>query len=94
MDRVGSLSRLMALSPTDPQFQSERLTLGTSCDDAADKIRQVVEMNKTRYDSGTKARLEKMERELNAVLPPPSEEQQRALKEVVATAWTDVDQFA
>lgn len=97
MDRVGSLGRLMALDPKDPHFKDERLILAASCDDAENEIKALVLKNKELYKARTKARLEKIENELNAVLPPPSEKETNKLREIVASGFQDnpedIDQF-
>uniref|UniRef100_A0A674BQD6 Zgc:162509 n=2 Tax=Salmo trutta TaxID=8032 RepID=A0A674BQD6_SALTR len=97
MDRVGSLGRLMALDPKDPRFKGERIILADSCDDAGKDIKALVLKNKELYKARTKARLEKIENELNAVLPPPSEKETNKLREIVASGFQnnpeDIDQF-
>ncbi|XP_046888835.1 uncharacterized protein LOC124475968 [Hypomesus transpacificus] len=97
MDRVSSLGRLMTLDPEDPSFQRERNILATSCDNAAAEIQERVLENKEKYKAKTKARIEKIERELNAALPPPSEEERRETREIVAAGFEvapeDEDQF-
>ncbi|XP_038823227.1 uncharacterized protein LOC120023255 [Salvelinus namaycush] len=97
MDRVGSLGRLMALDPKDPRFKDERQILAASCDEAENEIKALVLKNKELYKARTKARLEKIEYELNAVLPPPSEKETNKLREIVASGFQDnpedIDQF-
>ncbi|XP_067101294.1 uncharacterized protein [Osmerus mordax] len=97
MDRVSSLGRLMTLDPEDPSFQRERTILATSCDNAAAEIQKCVLENKENYKAKTKARIYKIERELNAALPPPSEEETRETREIVAAGFEidpeDEDQF-
>ncbi|XP_062309339.1 uncharacterized protein LOC134013696 [Osmerus eperlanus] len=100
MDRVGSLGRLMALDPKDSQFEVERQALAASCDEAGEFIQDIVQKNKKQYELKTKARLLKIENELNAVLPPPSKEEQEELKEIrdaVTEGFKDhpdIDQFS
>ncbi|XP_067084662.1 uncharacterized protein [Osmerus mordax] len=100
MDRVGSLGRLMALDPKDSQFEVERRALAASCDEAGECIRDLVLKNKKQYDLKTKARLLKIENDLNAVLPPPSKEEQEELKEIKDAVTegfkedSDIDQFS
>ncbi|XP_062309349.1 uncharacterized protein LOC134013699 [Osmerus eperlanus] len=100
MDRVGSLGRLMALDPKDSQFEVERRALAASCDEAGECIRDLVLKNKKQYDLKTKARLLKIENDLNAVLPPPSKEEQEELKEMKDAVTegfkedSDIDQFS
>lgn len=97
MDRVGSLGRLMALDPKDPRFKAERQIFAASCDDAEHEIKALVLKNKELHKARTKARLEKIEYELNAVLPPPSEKETNKLREIVASGFQDnpedIDQF-
>lgn len=87
----------MALDPKDPHFKDERLILAASCDDAENEIKALVLKNKELYKARTKARLEKIENELNAVLPPPSEKETNKLREIVASGFQDnpedIDQF-
>lgn len=87
MDRVGSLSRLMMLDPTDPSFQRERTALATACDDASKEIRALVIRNKEEFKAKTKARQQKIEKELNAVLPLQSEADKKRIHEVVASGY-------
>ena len=71
----------MALDSEGPQFVEERHKLAASCDEAEESIREIALKNKKEYELKTKARLQKIEKELNAVLPPPSKEEQEELKE-------------
>lgn len=89
MDRVGSLSRLMALDPKDSKFKEERLALGTSCDDAGKSIRDLVLKNKELYQSKTKQRLQNIENELNAVLPQLSEEKLKEIQDAVEIGFKE-----
>ncbi|XP_023655913.2 uncharacterized protein [Paramormyrops kingsleyae] len=99
MDRVSSLGKLMALDPSRPDFESERRKLQDACDAAQDAIRDVVVMNKKKFDLKAKERMEKIVKELQPMLPPVSEEKMKEIKEITDSSFKgmskeDEDQYA
>uniref|UniRef100_A0A3B3S856 Uncharacterized protein n=1 Tax=Paramormyrops kingsleyae TaxID=1676925 RepID=A0A3B3S856_9TELE len=99
MDRVSSLGKLMALDPSRPDFESERKKLQDACDAAQDAIRDVVVMNKKKFDLKAKERMEKIVKELQPMLPPVSEEKMKEIKEITDSSFKgmskeDEDQYA
>ncbi|KAG7455934.1 hypothetical protein MATL_G00246260 [Megalops atlanticus] len=96
MDRVSTLSRLMSLDPSKPEFDQERRMLENGCEEAQSGIKSLVQKNKNDFDRKTKARLEKIENELNSVMPPASAEEKKQLQTIVETAFKkeDEDQYA
>ncbi|XP_061108865.1 uncharacterized protein LOC133135685 [Conger conger] len=97
MDGIGRLSKLMALDVNDPEFHSERTYMENSCNDAEEGIRNLVKKNKDNFERKTMQRLEKIESELKAVLPPESEEKNREIQEAVQIASKEdeeEDQYA
>ncbi|ROI36389.1 Farnesyl pyrophosphate synthase [Anabarilius grahami] len=75
MDRVSSLGKLMAMDKSKPEFEHERLVLQNSCDEAQKGILRLVLENKEEFDRKSTARLEKIDRELLAILPAAPPEQ-------------------
>ncbi|XP_036374241.1 uncharacterized protein LOC118770587 [Megalops cyprinoides] len=96
MDRVSSLSRLMSLDPSKPEFGEERRLLENGCEEAQSGIKSLVQKNKNDFDRKTRVRLQKIETELNSVLPPASAEEKKQLQEIVQTEFKkeDEDQYA
>ncbi|XP_035283600.1 uncharacterized protein LOC118232631 isoform X2 [Anguilla anguilla] len=97
MDAVSKLSKLMSLDVSKPEFISERANMVTSCDQAEEGIRNLVKKNKQDFERKTMQRLEKIESELMAVLPPVSEEKKKEIQEAVHKASKndeDDDQYA
>ncbi|XP_035283604.1 uncharacterized protein LOC118232634 [Anguilla anguilla] len=86
MDAVSKLSKLMSLDVSKPEFLSERENMKTSCDQAEEGIRNLVKKNKQDFERKTMQRLEKIESELMAVLPPVSEEKKKEIQEAVHKA--------
>ncbi|XP_077180646.1 uncharacterized protein LOC143831497 [Paroedura picta] len=70
MDRISSLGRLLTLESTDPQFNSERDALSKGCSEAHEAIYDMVIKKKEEFDRKLEARMETIDRESKAVLPP------------------------
>ncbi|XP_050776517.1 uncharacterized protein LOC127032921 [Gopherus flavomarginatus] len=83
MDRVSSLGRLIAMEPSDPGFHSEREVLQKGCEEARQAIYDMVKEKKEEFDRSVEARVETIDRELKAVLPPLSVEEQKAIEGAV-----------
>ncbi|XP_035283602.1 uncharacterized protein LOC118232633 isoform X2 [Anguilla anguilla] len=94
MDAVSKLSTLMTLDAKD--IEPIRKSMAGSFKEAEEGIRHLIQENKENFERKTMQRLEKIESELKAVLPPESEEKKRERKEVVEKASKndqDVDQY-
>ncbi|XP_065419187.1 uncharacterized protein LOC135974682 [Chrysemys picta bellii] len=83
MDRVSSLGRLIAMETSDPNFKSEREALQKGCKEARQAIYDMVIEKKKEFDRSVEARVETIDRELKAVLPPVSVEEQKAIEGAV-----------
>jgi hypothetical protein len=99
MDRISSLGKLMGIDPSMPEFNTERRKLQDGCTEAQDGIKSLVLKNKSDFDKNSKERIAKIERELQAALPPASEEQIKQIKETVSNGMKELtekeeDQFA
>ncbi|XP_041087304.1 uncharacterized protein LOC121301771 [Polyodon spathula] len=99
MDRVSSLGTLMALDPSNPTFEGERIKLGQDCDTAQKEIYKLVLKRKEEFEREGKKRIEIIDQELLAVLPPASDEEIKEIKANVQTGMKEItaeeeDQFA
>ncbi|XP_030641505.1 uncharacterized protein LOC115821860 [Chanos chanos] len=92
MDRVSSLGKLMAMDKSKPEFELERLQLQSGCDDAQKGILHLVIKNKKAFERSADARLEKIEGELLAILPPAAPEETKAIKEAVQTGFSEEEE--
>ncbi|XP_051722521.1 uncharacterized protein LOC127497814 [Ctenopharyngodon idella] len=89
MDRVSSLGKLMAMDKSTPEFEHERQALQNSCDEAQKGIVRLVLKNKEEFDRKSTARLETIEHELLAILPPAPPEEIKSIQEVVQAGFSD-----
>ncbi|XP_039373010.1 uncharacterized protein LOC120392358 [Mauremys reevesii] len=80
MDRVSSLGRLITMETSHPSFESEREALQKGCEEARQAIYDMVIEKKEEFDRSVEARVETIDRELKAVLPPVSMEEQKAIE--------------
>ncbi|XP_058603013.1 uncharacterized protein LOC131521904 [Onychostoma macrolepis] len=87
MDRVSSLGKLMAMDKSKPEFEQERQQLQNSCDEAQKGILRLVLKNKDEYDKKSIARLERIDRELLAILPAALPEEIKSIQEVVQAGF-------
>lgn len=93
MDRISSLGRLMAMDKSKKaEFERERRQLQNACDDAQKGILDLVLKNKEEFDKKSTARLEKIKRELHAILPPASPEQTQSIKDVVKAGFGETEE--
>ncbi|XP_016366564.1 uncharacterized protein LOC107707161 [Sinocyclocheilus rhinocerous] len=92
MDRVSSLGKLMAMDKSKPEFEHERKLLQNGCDEAQKGILMLVLQNKEEYDRKSTARLERIDRELLAILPAAPPEQIKRIQEVVQTGFTEEEE--
>ncbi|KAL0172568.1 hypothetical protein M9458_032879 [Cirrhinus mrigala] len=88
MDRVSSLGKLMAMDKSKPEFEHERTQLQNGCDEAQKGILMLVLKNKDEFDRKSTARLEKIDRELLAILPAAPPEQIKSIQEVVQAGFS------
>lgn len=82
MDSVSNLGELMAIDKGDKEFQAKRQKMHESCEKAQRGIRKLVEKNKKEFDEKTEARLQKIERELKAVLPADQPQETDRIREI------------
>ncbi|KAK7147642.1 hypothetical protein R3I94_010227 [Phoxinus phoxinus] len=92
MDRVSSLGKLMVMDKSKPEFEHERLQLQNSCDEAQKGILRLVLKNKEEFDRKSTARLEKIDRELLAILPAAPPEQIKSIQEAVQAGFSEEDE--
>uniref|UniRef100_A0A8C1S233 Uncharacterized protein n=1 Tax=Cyprinus carpio TaxID=7962 RepID=A0A8C1S233_CYPCA len=88
MDRVSSLGKLMAMDKSKPEFEHERKLLQNGCDEAQKGILNLVLKNKLEFDRKSTARLERIDRELLAILPAASPEKIKSIQEDVQTGFS------
>lgn len=86
MDRVSSLGELMAMDKSKPEFQTELEQLRLGCDEAQRGILDRVRKNKKDFERTANARLERIEGELLAILPPAPPQETRAIQEAAREA--------
>ncbi|XP_016396364.1 uncharacterized protein LOC107730146 [Sinocyclocheilus rhinocerous] len=87
MDRVSSLGKLMAMDKSKPEFEHERKLLQNCCDEAQKGILNLVLNNKLEFDRKSTTRLERIDRELLAILPAASPEKIKRIQEDVQTGF-------
>ncbi|XP_051722435.1 uncharacterized protein LOC127497752 [Ctenopharyngodon idella] len=92
MDRVSSLGKLMAMDKSKPEFEHERQALQNSCDEAQKGILRLVLENKEEFDRKSIARLERIDRELLAILPPAPPEQIKSIQEAVQAGFSEEEE--
>ncbi|XP_016411837.1 uncharacterized protein LOC107743208 [Sinocyclocheilus rhinocerous] len=94
MDRVSSLGKLMAMDKSKPEFEHERKLLQNGCDEAQKGTLMLVLKNKDEYDKKSTARLERIDRELLAILPAAPPEEIRSIQEVVKAGFNEEEEAA
>ncbi|XP_053493732.1 uncharacterized protein LOC128615561 [Ictalurus furcatus] len=92
MDRVSSLGKLMAMDKEKPEFLYERQQLQNSCDEAQKAILRLVLKNKDEFERKSDARLEKIDKELLAILPPAAPEEIKSIQEAVKSGFTEEEE--
>ncbi|XP_051576461.1 uncharacterized protein LOC127453814 [Myxocyprinus asiaticus] len=92
MDRVSSLGKLMVMDKSKPEFEQERQMLHISCDEAQKGILRLVLKNKEEFDRKSTARLEKIDRELLAILPPAPPKQTKRIQEAAKAGFSEEEQ--
>ncbi|KAK9960695.1 hypothetical protein ABG768_008538 [Culter alburnus] len=92
MDRVSSLGKLMVMDKSKPEFERERQELQNSCDEAQKGILRLVLKNKEEFDRKSTARLEKIDRELLAILPAAPPEQIKSIQEAVQAGFSEEEE--
>ncbi|XP_039609853.1 uncharacterized protein LOC120529784 [Polypterus senegalus] len=85
MDKISSLGKLMAMDPSNPQFDSERGKLATDCESAKDGIRSLVLKNKEEFENGVNSRVQAIESGLKSVLPPISDTEEKKIQSNIST---------
>ncbi|KAK9960643.1 hypothetical protein ABG768_008488 [Culter alburnus] len=92
MDRVSSLGKLMAMDKSKPEFEHERQVLQNSCDEAQKGILRLVLKNKEEFDRKSAARLERIDRELLAILPASPPEEIKSIQEAVQAGFSEEEE--
>ncbi|KAK9960698.1 hypothetical protein ABG768_008541 [Culter alburnus] len=92
MDRVSSLGKLMVMDKSKPEFEHERQALQNSCDEAQKGILRLVLKNKEEFDRKSTARLERIDRELLAILPAAPPEQIKSIQEAVQAGFSEEEE--
>ncbi|XP_051868629.1 uncharacterized protein LOC127568664 isoform X2 [Pristis pectinata] len=80
MERVTRLGRLITLDPEDPRFLSERQLLQQDCEDARAMIMERVVSSRQEFEGQVQQRIEAIESDLKAALPPASADEQRDIE--------------
>ncbi|XP_076866641.1 uncharacterized protein LOC143517740 [Brachyhypopomus gauderio] len=88
MDRISSLGKLMVMDKEKPEFEQERLQLQNDCNTAEKAILQLVQKNKAEFERKTKSRLEKIDKELLAILPSAAPEEMKSIQAAVKSGFT------
>ncbi|XP_056104283.1 uncharacterized protein LOC130083252 [Rhinichthys klamathensis goyatoka] len=92
MDRVSSLSKLMAMDKSKPEFLGERLKFECACNEAQKGILMLVLENKKEFEKKSTARIEKIDRELLAILPAVPPENIKMIEDSVKAAFCEEDE--
>ncbi|KAK2864892.1 hypothetical protein Q7C36_004046 [Tachysurus vachellii] len=94
MDRVSTLGKLMAMDKEKPEFQFEVDQLRNACDVAQKAILVLVLKNKKEFEGKSLARLEKIDKELLAILPAAAPEEIKSIQAAVQSGFTEEDESA
>ncbi|XP_076866645.1 uncharacterized protein LOC143517747 [Brachyhypopomus gauderio] len=92
MDQISSLGQLMVMDNTKPEFQYKRQELQNSCDSAAETILELVRKNKDEFERKTHSRLEKIDKELLAILPSAAPEEMKSIQAAVKSGFTEEEE--
>ncbi|KAI5627261.1 hypothetical protein C0J50_13180 [Silurus asotus] len=92
MDRVSSLGKLMVMDKEKPEFLSEREQLQNSCDEAQRDILHLVLKNKEEFERKSEARLEKIDKELLAILPAADPEEMKSIQAAVKSGFAEKEE--
>uniref|UniRef100_A0A8C2HQ00 Uncharacterized protein n=1 Tax=Cyprinus carpio TaxID=7962 RepID=A0A8C2HQ00_CYPCA len=92
MDRVSSLGKLMVMDKSKPEFECERQQLQNSCDEAQRGILRLVLKNKEDFDRKSTARLERIDRELLAILPAAPPEKIKRIEEAIQAGFSEEEE--
>ncbi|KAJ1212912.1 hypothetical protein NDU88_000555 [Pleurodeles waltl] len=83
MDRVSALGRLLTMTPSNPEFQIEHEKLQSGCTEAQKSIQDLVISKKQEFDISLEGRVEEMNCQLGAAIPPLPAEEKKVIDEVV-----------
>ncbi|XP_076864003.1 uncharacterized protein LOC143516336 [Brachyhypopomus gauderio] len=89
MGQISSLGKLMVMDKEKPEFEWERLQLQNSCDTAEKDILRLVRKNKNEFERKTNSRLEKIDKELLAILPSAAPEEMKSIQAAVKSGFTE-----
>ncbi|KAK2864858.1 hypothetical protein Q7C36_004012 [Tachysurus vachellii] len=97
MDRVSTLGKLMVMDKEKAEgkeFQFEVDQLRNSCDGAQKAILVLVLKNKKEFEEKCLARIEKIDKELLAILPAAAPEEIKSIQAAVQSGFTEEDESA
>ncbi|XP_076866650.1 uncharacterized protein LOC143517750 [Brachyhypopomus gauderio] len=92
MDQISSLGKLMVMDKEKPEFEWERLQLQNSCAAAENAILQLVLKNKAEFERKTNSRVEKIDKELLAILPSAAPEEMKSIQAAVKSGFTEEEE--
>ncbi|XP_076866673.1 uncharacterized protein LOC143517761 [Brachyhypopomus gauderio] len=92
MDRISSLGKLMAMDKEKPEFIQEHKQLQNNCDAAQKAILQLVQKNKAEFERNMHSRLEKIDKELLAILPPASPEEKKIIQKAIKSEFSEEEE--
>ncbi|XP_056618356.1 uncharacterized protein LOC130432834 [Triplophysa dalaica] len=89
MESIGSLSALMTMDRSRPEFQAARHRFHDSCEAAEKNILKFVLKKKEEFENKSVARQQRIEQELLSVLPPAPPEQMERIHEAVQAGFIE-----
>ncbi|KAJ1212889.1 hypothetical protein NDU88_000532 [Pleurodeles waltl] len=90
MDRVSALGRLLTMNPSNPAFQIEREKLQSGCAEAQKSIQDLVISKKQDFDMNIEARVDAINCQLGAAIPPMSTAEKKSISEAVKAGTSAV----
>ncbi|KAJ1212887.1 hypothetical protein NDU88_000530 [Pleurodeles waltl] len=91
MDRVSALGRLLTMNPSNPAFQIEREKLQSGCAEAQNSIQELVISKKQEFDMSLEARVDAINCQLGAAIPPMSTVEKKRISEAVNAGARSVE---
>ncbi|XP_049331720.1 uncharacterized protein LOC125799310 [Astyanax mexicanus] len=89
MDSVGLLGTMLTMEKEKPEFKEKLQNLRDSCDQAEEHILELVLKNKAEFEEKVDARLEKIDKELLAILPKPAPQEMKRIQEDVESGFNE-----
>ncbi|KAJ1212918.1 hypothetical protein NDU88_000561 [Pleurodeles waltl] len=91
MDRVSTLGRLLTMTPSNPEFQIQREKLQSDCAEAQKSIQALVISEKQEFDMSIEARVDAINCQLGAAIPPMSAAEKKLISEAVNAGASAVE---